>query len=141
MTKLRSRLTEIVVDCRDPVARAAFWAAALGYHVVRSEEGQVEIVAWQREPPDLAEQVRHAPGVPTPVLVPVPEAKTVKNRLHLDLRPVGLSHAAEVERLIGLGARRADIGQGEVPWVVLADPEGNELCVLGPLGAQPQPAR
>ena len=67
----------------------------------------------------------------------VPEGKTVKNRLHLDLRPVGLSHAVEVERLIGLGARRADIGQGEVPWVVLADPEGNEFCVLGPLGDQP----
>jgi catechol 2,3-dioxygenase-like lactoylglutathione lyase family enzyme len=132
-----SRLTEIVVDCRDPVAQAAFWAAALGYHVVRSEDGQVEIAPWAREPPDLAEQVRHAPGVPTLVFVPVPEPKTVKNRLHLDLRPVGLSHAAEVERLIGLGARRADIGQGEVPWVVLADPEGNEFCVLGPLGDQP----
>jgi catechol 2,3-dioxygenase-like lactoylglutathione lyase family enzyme len=132
-----SRLTEIVVNCHDPDAQAAFWAAALGYHVVRSEEGQVEIGPWQREPPDLAEQVRRAPGVPTLVFVPVPEAKTVKNRLHLDLRPVGRSHAAEVERLIGLGARRADIGQGEVPWVVLADPEGNEFCVLGPLDGQP----
>jgi Glyoxalase-like domain len=132
-----SRLTEVVVDCHDPVALAAFWAAALGYHVVRSEDGQVEIAPWPREPPDLAEQVRQAPGVPTLVFVPVPEAKTVKNRLHLDLRPVGSSHAAEVERLIGLGARRADIGQGEVPWVVLADPEGNEFCVLGPLGDQP----
>jgi hypothetical protein len=89
-----SRLTEIVVDCHDPAAQAAFWAAAL-----------------------------------------VPEAKTVKNRLHLDLRPVGGSHQAEVERLIGLGARPADIGQGEVPWVVLADPEGNEFCVLGSLEA------
>jgi hypothetical protein len=87
-----SRLTEIVVDCHDPAAQAAFWAAALGYH-------------------------------------------TVKNRLHLDLRPVGGSHQAEVERLIGLGARAADIGQGEVPWVVLADPEGNEFCVLGSLEA------
>jgi catechol 2,3-dioxygenase-like lactoylglutathione lyase family enzyme len=132
-----SRLTEIVVDCHDPDAQAAFWAAALGYHVVRSEEGQVEIAPWQREPSGLAEQVRQAPGVPTLVFVPVPEAKTVKNRLHLDLRPVGRPHAAEVERLIGLGARRADIGQGEVPWVVLVDPEGNEFCVLGPLDGQP----
>ena len=132
-----SRLTEIVVDCHDPVAQAAFWAAALGYHVVGGEDGQVEIAPWRREPPDLAEQVRHAPGVPTLVFVPVPEAKTVKNRLHLDLRPVGVAHAAEVERLIALGARRADIGQGAVPWVVLADPEGNEFCVLGPLGDQP----
>jgi glyoxalase superfamily protein len=105
--------------------------------VVRSENGQVEIAPWQREPPDLAEQVRHAPGVPMLVFVFVPEAKMVKNRLHLDLRPVGVPHAAEVERLIGLGARRAGTGQGEVPWVVLADPEGNEFCVLGPLGDQP----
>jgi catechol 2,3-dioxygenase-like lactoylglutathione lyase family enzyme len=132
-----SRLTEIVVDCHDPDAQAAFWAAALGYHVVRREDGQVEIAPWQREPPGLAEQVRQAPAVPTLVFVAVPEAKTVKNRLHLDLRPVGLAHAAEVERLIGLGAHRADIGQGEVPWVVLADPEGNEFCVLGPLDGQP----
>jgi hypothetical protein len=130
-----SRLTEIVVDCHDPVAQAAFWAAALGYQVVRTEQGQVEVAPWEREPPDLAEQVRQAPAVPTLVFVAVPEAKTVKNRLHLDLRPVDRSHEAEVGRLIGLGARRADVGQGEVPWVVLADPEGNEFCVLGPLAA------
>ena len=128
-----SRLTEIVVDCHDPVAQAAFWAAALGYQVVRTEQGQVEVAPWEREPPDLAEQVRQAPAVPTLVFVAVPEAKMVKNRLHLDLRPVDRSPEAEVERLIGLGARRADVGQGEVPWVVLADPEGNEFCVLGPL--------
>jgi hypothetical protein len=130
-----SRLTEIVVDCHDPVAQAAFWAAALDYHVVRTEHGQVEIAPWQWEPPDLAEQVRQAPGVPTLVFVTVPEGKTVKNRLHLDIRPIGSSHQAEVERLLGLGARRADVGQGTRPWVVLADPEGNEFCVLGPLGA------
>ena len=59
-----SRLTEIVVDSHDPVAQAAFWSAALDYHVVRTEEGQVEIAAWEREPPDLAEQVRQAPMVP-----------------------------------------------------------------------------
>jgi catechol 2,3-dioxygenase-like lactoylglutathione lyase family enzyme len=129
------RLTEVVVDCRDPAALAAFWAAALGYHVVRTEDGQVEIGPWEREPPDLAEQVRRTPTVPTLVFVAVPEGKTVKNRLHLDLRPVEGSHAAEVERLLGLGAHRVDIGQGEVPWVVLADPEGNEFCVLGPLEA------
>jgi hypothetical protein len=129
-----SRLTEIAVDCHDPVAQAQFWTAALGYHVVRSESGQVEVGPWEREPANLAERVRRAPAVPTLVFVAVPEGKTVKNRLHLDLRPVGCSHAEEVERLIGLGARRADIGQGEVPWAVLADPEGNEFCVLGPLG-------
>ncbi|HEV3505893.1 MAG TPA: VOC family protein [Actinomycetes bacterium] len=132
-----TRLTEIVIDCHDAAAQAEFWAAALGNHVVRSEDGQVEIAPWAREPADLAERVRRAPGVPTLVFVTVPEGKTVKNRLHLDLRPVGASHAEEVERLIGLGARRADIGQGEVPWAVLADPEGNEFCVLGPLPGQP----
>ena len=110
-----SRLTEIVVDCHDPVAQAAFWAAALGYQVVRTEQGQVEVAPWEREPPDLAEQVRQAPAVPTLVFVAVPEAKTVKNRLHLDLRPVDRSHEAEVERLIGLGARRADVGRARSP--------------------------
>jgi hypothetical protein len=129
-----SRLTEIVVDCHDPVAQAGFWAAALDYHVVRTEDGQVEIAPWDREPPDLAERVRQGPSAPTLVFVTVPEGKTIKNRLHLDLRPVDASHAEEVRRLLGLGARRAEIGQGEVPWVVLADPEGNEFCVLGPLG-------
>jgi catechol 2,3-dioxygenase-like lactoylglutathione lyase family enzyme len=131
-----SRLTEIVVDCPDPVAQAAFWTAALGYHVVHGDATQVEIAPWEREPPDLAEQVRQAPTVPTLVFVVVPEGKTVKNRLHLDIRPVASTYEAEVERLIGLGARRADIGQQDVPWVVLADPEGNEFCVLGPLGDQ-----
>jgi catechol 2,3-dioxygenase-like lactoylglutathione lyase family enzyme len=132
-----SRLTEIAVDCHDPAALAAFWAAALGYHVVRTEDEQVEIAPWEQEPPDLAEQVRQAPTVPTLVFATVPEGKTVKNRLHLDLRPIDGSHEAEVQRLLGLGARHADVGQGEVPWVVLADPEGNEFCVLGPLAAVP----
>jgi catechol 2,3-dioxygenase-like lactoylglutathione lyase family enzyme len=130
-----SRLTEIVVDCRDPIAQAAFWAAALGYHVVRTEDGQVEVAAWPQEPPDLAGQVRRAPVAPALVFVTVPEGKTAKNRLHLDVRPVGCPHEAEVERLIGLGARRCDVGQGSRPWAVLADPEGNEFCVLGPLDA------
>jgi catechol 2,3-dioxygenase-like lactoylglutathione lyase family enzyme len=132
---LGSGLTEIVVDCRDPAALARFWAAALDYHLVRAEDGQVEIAPWELEPPDLAERVRRAPAVPTRVFVTVPEDKAVKNRLHLDIRPIDRPHGAEVERLLGLGARRADIGQGEVPWVVLANPEGNEFCVLGPLDA------
>ena len=67
---------------------------------------------------------------PSPTFVPVPEAKTVKNRLHIDVNPVGCDQAQEVERLMGLGARRVDIGQGDPSWVVLADPEGNEFCVL-----------
>jgi hypothetical protein len=132
---LGSRLTEIVVDCHDPAAQAAFWAAALDYHVVLAEEGLVEIAPWQREPADLAEQVRQAPGVPTLVFVTVPEGKEVKNRLHLDVSPIDRSQQAEVERLVGLGARHADVGQGTQRWVVLADPEGNEFCVLRSLAA------
>ena len=58
------------------------------------------------------------------------EAKGVKNRLHIDVNPVGCDRDEEVERLIGLGARRTDIGQGEQTWVVMADPEGNEFCIL-----------
>src|ERR1022692_4559440 len=65
----------------------------------------------------------------------VPEGKSVKDRIHLDLRPG--DQAAEVERLISLGARRIDIGQGEVTWVVMADPEANEFCVLRPRPSTP----
>jgi catechol 2,3-dioxygenase-like lactoylglutathione lyase family enzyme len=130
---MESRLTEVVIDCHDPAALAAFWAAALGYHVVRTEDQQVEIAAWEQEPPDLAEQVRRAPMPPALVFVAVPEGKAVKNRLHLDIRPVGCSIGEEVERLVALGARPADVGQGTQRWTVLADPEGNEFCVLGSL--------
>jgi hypothetical protein len=70
---MTARLTEIVVDCRDPVALARFWADVLDYHVVRTEAGQVEIAAWRDEPPDLARQVRQAPVVPSLVFVKVPE--------------------------------------------------------------------
>jgi hypothetical protein len=70
------------------------------------------------------------------VFVTVPEGKTVKNRLHIDLAPgPDDDHATEVARLEKLGARRVDIGQGDaVPWIVMADPEGNEFCVLTPRG-------
>jgi hypothetical protein len=125
------RLTEIVVDCADPAALAAFWAAALDYHVVFADDDQVEIGPWPREPDDRAEQVRRGPAVPTVVFVRVPEGKAGKNRLHLDVRPVDGDYADHVRRLIDLGARPADIGQGEVRWTVLADPEGNEFCLLG----------
>jgi catechol 2,3-dioxygenase-like lactoylglutathione lyase family enzyme len=132
---MTSRLTEIVVDCQDPEAQAAFWAAALGYHVVRAEDGQVEIAPWEHEPPGLAAQVLRAPVAPSVVFVTVPEGKSVKNRLHLDIRPAGTTIDAEVRRLASLGARPADVGQGQRRWAVLADPEGNEFCVLSPLDA------
>src|SRR4029450_5679710 len=76
-----SRLNEIVVDCHDPVAQAAFWAAAFDYHEVHTEDAQVEIAPWEREPPDLAEQERRAPAVPTLVFATVPDGKPARNRV------------------------------------------------------------
>ena len=112
------RFTELVIDCHDTARVADFWAAVLGYQVLeRDASGVIEIGA--------------APGVrPTLVFVPVPERKSGKNRVHIDVNPVGTDQAAELERLLGLGARPVDVGQGEVSWVVLADPEGNEFCLL-----------
>ena len=114
-----SRFTELVVDCHDPAALAEFWAAVLDYRIADEDpvEGLVEI-----EGP--------AGSGPTILFAKVPERKTVKNRLHIDVNPRDRDQAAEVERIIGLGARRADVGQGDVSWVVLTDPEGNEFCVL-----------
>jgi hypothetical protein len=120
-----ARLVHLVADAAGPAGLARFWAAALGWEVAAEEPG--EVVVWPR-----------GYGYPDPValplvFVPVPEPKTGKNRVHLDLATTSAAHqAAEVERLLSLGATPADIGQGEVPWVVLADPEGNEFCVLDP---------
>ena len=107
---------QVVIDAADPVALGRWWVNALGWVVTIDSEDEFEI----RPAPD------RMPGV---IFVPVSEQKTIKNRLHLDFRPD--DQAAEVDRLLALGARRVDIGQGEQPWVVLADPEGNEFCVLG----------
>ena len=114
-----SRFTELVIDCADPARVAEFWAGVLEYAVIdRGPQGEVEIGGKRA-------------GAPTLVFVPVPEPKTVKNRVHIDLNPTGADQAAELERLLALGARRVDVGQtAEVTWVVLADPEGNEFCLL-----------
>jgi len=113
-----ARWTEVVVEARDPEALGAFWAAVLGWQPTGRYPGAVELA-----PPDGAE--------PTLTFVPVDHAKAAKNRLHLDLRPDGVDHATELARLLSLGARPVDVGQGpDVPWVVLADPEGNEFCLL-----------
>ncbi len=112
-----SRFTELVVDASDPERLASFWSAVLGWQPTGRYEGAVEIAAT-------------AGGGPSLTFVPVPQAKSQKNRLHIDVNPVGCDQDEEVERLLGLGARRVDIGQGERSWVVLADPEGNEFCVL-----------
>ncbi|CAL9365289.1 hypothetical protein SUDANB6_00748 [Streptomyces sp. enrichment culture] len=124
---MTSRFTELVVDCRDPERLAAFWCAVLGFEVIDRSEGKVEIGSWV----PTVEEVRARQMPPTLVFVRVPEGKTAKNRLHLDVSPVDGSTGDEVARLLGLGAATVDVGQGPGrSWVVMADPEGNEFDVL-----------
>lgn len=122
---MATRLVHLVIDAADPPGLARFWAAALGWEVAAEEPS--EVVVW---PPGF----RYPGTVALPlVFVPVPEPKAGKNRVHLDLATTSAAHqAAEVGRLLSLGATAADIGQGDVPWAVLADPAGNEFCVLDP---------
>jgi hypothetical protein len=114
------RISEICFNCTDPVAMAEFWCAAIGYHETDRDETGVAISG--------------APNAPVILLLRVDdvgtETKAGRNRLHLDLSPTGQDQDAEVARLERLGARRIDIGQGSPMWVVMADPEGNEFCVL-----------
>ena len=114
---------QTVIDSRDPAALGRWWQEALGWEVVNADPGEFEI----RPAAD------RLPGL---LFVPVREAKAVKNRLHLDFRPD--DRDGEVERLLALGATRADVGQGEQSWVVLADPEGNEFCILSSGGSPPR---
>jgi len=124
---MASRFTELVVDCHDPEGLAAFWSAVLDFTVIDRSDGKVEIGSWE----PTVEEVRARQTAPTVVFVRVPEGKAAKNRLHLDVSPVDRSTEEEVTRLLGLGATRADVGQGaDSSWVVMADPEGNEFCVL-----------
>ena len=111
----------VVLDARDPATLADFWAQALGWSG-RGDGPRGEVVLQPRE----GETVY---GPPSLVLQPVPEGKSVKNRVHLDF--AAADQDAEVARLEALGARRVDVGQGaDVTFVVLADVEGNEFCVL-----------
>jgi predicted enzyme related to lactoylglutathione lyase len=114
-------LAAVVVDAADPAALADFWAAATGWSIGHRCDDVVSLHRPGDRPPDID-------------FVRVAEAKAGKNRLHLDVAPrLEDNRDAEVDRLIGLGARPVDVGQGpEVTWVVLADPEGNEFCVLRP---------
>lgn len=128
---MASRLTELSLDCHDPEALAAFWCAALDWVVLDRVPGLVEIGPAGRDDSELLEAVRTGPVAPTMFLAAVEEHKVVKNRMHVDLSPVDRSQDDEVERLLALGATRAEVGQtGEESWTVLADPEGNEFCVL-----------
>ena len=116
-----TRLTHIVVDTPDPEALARWWAAALDYVLAESDPAEAYVVPPAGEP-----------GVPL-VFGGGDPVKAGKNRVHVDLASGSLEEQrATVERLLAAGATRLDIGQGDVPWAVLADPEGNEFCVLEP---------
>jgi hypothetical protein len=132
---MASRFTELVVDGHNTRGLAEFWCEVLGYRIIDEDKDVIEIGTAEL----TAEEVVRGPVPPTIVFVPVPEDKAVKNRLHIDVSPIDREPAEEVERLLALGATRADIGQGDVPWTVLADPEGNEFCVLRRLGPVDSP--
>lgn len=108
-------LVGTMFDCHDPAALGRFWSAALGYELVAESTDFVAIAPNKDTYPGLG-------------FVRTDGLKVTKNRLHLDLQPS--EQDAEVARLIALGASRIDIGQQDVGWVVMADPEGNEFCVL-----------
>ncbi len=121
---MAARFSELVIDCHDTGKVARFWAAVLDYQLT-SELCADEGMCWEAKSTDASQ--------PSLVFVPVPEPKTVKLRLHIDVSPVGgATRDEEVERILALGATPADVGQGDQSWVVLADVEGNEFCVLGP---------
>ena len=118
---MSTHFVSVIIDSQDPVALSRWWSEALGWPVTYADDDEIVV-----EPlGELEDQV------PVLVFLRVPEPKTVKNRVHLDLGSRDEGHQAEqVERLLGLGATHADVGQtGEETWVVLADPEGNEFCV------------
>jgi len=104
-----------MIDSHDPDHLARFWCAVLGHVVVFRNDRMVAIAQDRNSHPGLG-------------FIRNNSAKTTKNRVHFDLRPD--DQAQEIDRLIGIGAQRVDIGQGNPSWVVMADPEGNEFCVL-----------
>ncbi len=115
------RVSEIVVDARDPEALAAWWAEVLGYRVLGRVEGAVEI----------GPEAGFGGAAPTLVFAPVADPEPGKPRLHLDVDATDRDQAAELRRLLDLGATPADVGQsGQESWHVLADPEGSPFCLL-----------
>ncbi len=117
---MSSSIYTITVDCADPRRLADFWAAVLDYKPMFEDDDDEDEIAIESP----------AGGSPPILFIRVPEPKSVKNRIHFDLMPD--DQDAEVERVKQLGAVDADVGQKDVSWVVLADPEGNEFCVLSP---------
>jgi hypothetical protein len=115
------RFTELVIDCQDHDRLGRFWSQVLGYEITGRSDGPDEFSVGLQGPSGAG---------PTILLVRTPDRKTVKNRLHIDVNATDRTQEEEVERILALGATHADVGQGEQSWVVLADPEGNEFCVL-----------
>ena len=118
---MASRFSELVIDCLDPKLLADFWCEVLGFVVLHTEEGAIEI----------GPQEGFGGLQPTLIFSPTTNPRAGKLRLHLDINPTDRDQDAELERLLRIGARPADIGQtGKEPWHVLLDPEGNEFCLL-----------
>ncbi|MFI9605288.1 VOC family protein [Streptomyces sp. NPDC004069] len=117
------RISELVLDVTDPERLAVFWSEVLGYvELDREDDGSIEI-----GPPDTG----FGGPRPTLVLSPSSDPRTAKLPLHIDVNPTDRDQDAELERLLALGARPVDVGQtGGEDWHVLADPEGNEFCLL-----------
>ncbi|MEW2136398.1 VOC family protein [Streptomyces sp. NPDC005409] len=117
------RISELVIDCADPEGLAAFWSEVLGYvELGRESDGSIEI-----GPPGVG----FGGPQPTLVLSPTSEPRAGKLRLHIDVNATDRDQDAELERLLALGAKPVDVGQtGAEDWHVLADPEGNEFCLL-----------
>jgi hypothetical protein len=114
-------MSELVLECRDPRALAEFWCAVLDYVVLDEDHGALEIGPAEG----------FGGPQPTIILSPCEEPEPAKPRLHIDVNATDRDQDAELERLLALGARPADVGQtGEESWHVLADPEGNEFCLL-----------
>ena len=114
------RMHHVVIDAHDLPGLARFWVQALGWRVLSERENEIVIGTDENAPVGIC-------------LMPAADPKTVKNRVHLDLTTSAADRDQEIERLLALGARRVDIGQtGAESWTVLADPEGNEFCVVRP---------
>lgn len=111
------------VDCEDPRTLGAWWAEFLGWRITFASDDEVVL-----EPPEGSPQDGVSPDI---LFLKVPEPKSGKNRIHIDLRPD--DQDAEVARAESMGAKRIDVGQGERKWIVMADPAGNEFCILRPL--------
>jgi hypothetical protein len=118
---MSSRLSELVLNCHDAEVLSRFWCEVLGYVELGREGADIEI----------GPESGFGSAAPTIVFAPVSEPKKNQLRLHIDVNPVDRDQDAELERLLALGARPADVGQtGDESWHVLQDPEGNEFCLL-----------